>query len=115
MIVWDGSEEYLSVIGSESIEEEDQGSQISQFLAGFREGKTEQNSISGPSLLGYIKSLIGVRSVYIIVFLVAMLILIRHISKEEPLTVGTRDRDQVEHGTSSEAESSDYTPGDKQD
>uniref|UniRef100_A0A6N2MFC7 Thioredoxin domain-containing protein n=1 Tax=Salix viminalis TaxID=40686 RepID=A0A6N2MFC7_SALVM len=115
MIVWDGSEEYLSVIGSESIEEEDQGSQISQFLAGFREGKTERNSISGPSLLGYIKSLIGVRSVYIIVFLVAMFILIRHISKEEPLTVGTRDRDQAEHGTSSEAESSDYRPGDKQD
>jgi protein disulfide-isomerase A1 len=51
--------------------------------------------------------------VYIIVFLVAMLILIRHISKEEPLTVGTGD--QVEHATSSEAESSEYRPGDKQD
>jgi protein disulfide-isomerase A1 len=63
--------------------------------------------------MGYLNSLIGVRTVYIIVFLVAMLILIRHISKEEPLTVGTGD--QVEHATSSEAESSDYRPGDKQD
>ncbi|CAK7324843.1 unnamed protein product [Dovyalis caffra] len=113
MIVWDGGEDYFSVIGSESIEEEDQGSQISQFLAGYREGKTERNRVSGPSLLGYINSLIGVRTAYIIVFLVAMLFLIRHISKEEPLRVGTRD--EVERATSSEAESSEYRPGSKQD
>ncbi|KAL9382474.1 hypothetical protein Peur_025509 [Populus x canadensis] len=113
MIVWDGDEEYLSVIGSESIEEEDQGSQISQFLAGYREGRTERNRVSGPSLLGYISSLIGIRTVYIIVFLVAMLMFIQHISKEEPLRVGTRD--QADPGTSSEAESSEYRPEDKQD
>ncbi|KAG6737874.1 hypothetical protein POTOM_059405 [Populus tomentosa] len=113
MIVWDGDEEYLSVTGSESIEEEDQGSQISQFLAGYREGRTERNIVSGPSLLGYISSLIGIRTVYIIVFLVAMLMFIQHISKEEPLRVGTRD--QAEPVTSSEAESREYRPEDKQD
>eukprot|EP00258_Populus_trichocarpa_P013955 XP_002325550.2 protein disulfide-isomerase 5-2 [Populus trichocarpa] len=113
MIVWDGDEEYLSVIGSESIEEEDQGSQISQFLAGYRGGRTERNRVSGPSLLGYISSLIGIRTVYIIVFLVAMLMFIQHISKEEPLRVGTRD--QAEPATSSKAESSEYRPEDKQD
>ncbi|KAJ6696834.1 hypothetical protein OIU85_003211 [Salix viminalis] len=113
MIVWDGDEEYHSVIGSESIEEEDQGSQISQFLAGYREGRTERNRVSGPSLMGYINSLIGVKTVYIIVFLVAMLMFFQHITKEEPLRVGTRD--QAEHATSSEAESSDYRPGDKQE
>ncbi|KAH8480289.1 hypothetical protein H0E87_030520 [Populus deltoides] len=113
MIVWDGDEEYLSVIGSESIEEENQGSQISQFLAGYREGRTERNRVSGPSLLGYISSLIGIRTVYIIVFLVAMLMFILHITKEEPLRVGTRD--QAEPATSSKAESSEYRPEDKQD
>ncbi|XP_061944715.1 protein disulfide-isomerase 5-2-like [Populus nigra] len=113
MIVWDGDEEYLSVIGSESIEEEDQGSQISQFLAGYREGRTERNRVSGPSLLGYFSSLIGIRTVYIIVFLVAMLMFIQHITKEEPLRVGTRD--QAEPATSSKAESSEYRPEDKQD
>ncbi|KAJ6859099.1 protein disulfide-isomerase 5-2-like [Populus alba x Populus x berolinensis] len=113
MIVWDGDEEYLSVTGSESIEEEDQGSQISQFLAGYREGRTERNIVSGPSLLGYISSLIGIRTVYIIVFLVAMLMFVQHISKEEPLRVGTRD--QAEPVTSSEAERTGYRPEDKQD
>ncbi|KAG6738799.1 hypothetical protein POTOM_058421 [Populus tomentosa] len=113
MIVWDGDEEYLSVTGSESIEEEDQGSQISQFLAGYREGRTERNIVSGPSLLGYISSLIGIRTVYIVVFLVAMLMFIQHISKEEPLRVGTRD--QAEPVTSSEAERTGYRPEDKQD
>ncbi|KAJ6855523.1 protein disulfide-isomerase 5-2-like [Populus alba x Populus x berolinensis] len=113
MIVWDGDEEYLSVTGSESIEEEDQGSQISQFLAGYREGRTERNIVSGPSLLGYISSLIGIRTVYIIVLLVAMLMFIQHISKEEPLRVGTRD--QAEPVTSSEAERTGYRPEDKQD
>jgi protein disulfide-isomerase A1 len=51
--------------------------------------------------------------VYIIVFLVAMLMFILHITKEEPLRVGTRD--QAEPATSSKAESSEYRPEDKQD
>ncbi|KAH9757873.1 protein disulfide-isomerase 5-2 [Citrus sinensis] len=46
MVVWDGNENYLTVIGSESIDEEDQGSQISRFLEGYREGRTEQKKNS---------------------------------------------------------------------
>lgn len=102
MIVWDRSEEYFSVIGSESIGEEDQGSQITQFLEGYRAGRTIHNTISGPSFMGYISSLIGIRSVYIIVFLVAAFMIIRTIGKEEPLRVGTRD--QVDHASSSASE-----------
>lgn len=101
------------VIGSESIDEDDQGSQISRFLEGYREGRTEQKRIKGPSLLGYINSLIGVRSIYIIMFLLAMLMLIRSIGEEPPLRVGTRR--QAAHTTTSEAESSDETSGDKED
>lgn len=91
MVVWDGNEEYILVIGSESIDEGDEGSQITRFLEGFREGKIIVKGIGGPSLLGYINSLIGIRSVYIIVFVIAMIFLIRTINKEEPLRVGTRD------------------------
>ncbi|XP_059631937.1 protein disulfide-isomerase 5-2 [Cornus florida] len=92
MVVWDGNEEYFSVIGSESIDEEDKGSQITRFLQGYRDGSVIQKQISGPSLMGYINSLIGIRSVYIIVFVVAVIMLIQTINKEEPLRVGTRDQ-----------------------
>lgn len=91
MVVWDGNEEYILVIGSESIDEGDEGSQITRFLEGFREGRIIVKGIGGPSLLGYINSLIGIRSVYIIIFVIAMIFLIRTINKEEPLRVGTRD------------------------
>ncbi|XP_065882068.1 protein disulfide-isomerase 5-2 [Euphorbia lathyris] len=115
MVVWDGDEEYLSVIGSESIVKEDQASEISQFLKGYREGSTIQKRISGPSFMGFINSLISIRSVYILVFLVAILILILTVGKEEPLRVGTRDEAGAGLTASSGAESSEYRPEDKQD
>ncbi|KAK3033626.1 hypothetical protein RJ639_033751 [Escallonia herrerae] len=92
MIVWDGNEDYFSVVGSESLTDEDQGSQVTRFLEGYREGSVIQKQISGPSVMGYINSLIGIRTIYIIVFVVAVLMLIRTINKEEPLTVGTRNQ-----------------------
>lgn len=109
MVVWDGNEDYLTVIGSESIDEEDQGSQISHFLEGYREGRTEQKKIAGPSIFGFINSLIGIRSVYIIVFMVAMLMLLR--------TLGKDDEDQSEHARStvSRAENNEYGSGEKED
>lgn len=101
MIVWDGNEGYFLVIGSESIAEEDRGSQITQFIEGYRGGRVIEKQISGPSLIGYINSLIGIRSIYIIVFLVCVIMLIQHISKEEPLRVGTReDADNASSSTS---------------
>lgn len=92
MIVWDGDEQYFSVIGSDSISDEDQGSQVTQFLEAYRAGSVIQKQISGPSLMGFINSLIGIRSVYILVFVIAMIMLIRTIGKEEPLRVGTREQ-----------------------
>ncbi|KAK1371818.1 Thioredoxin domain-containing protein [Heracleum sosnowskyi] len=92
MIVWDGDEQYFSVIGSDSISDEDQRSQVTQFLEGYRSGSVIQKRISGPSLMGFIKSLIGIRSMYILVFVIAMIFLILTIGKEEPLRVGTREQ-----------------------
>ncbi|XP_042509521.1 protein disulfide-isomerase 5-2 [Macadamia integrifolia] len=82
MIVWNRNEEYFSVIGSESLDEEDQGSQITRFIEGYREGRTEKKSISGPSLMGFFNSVIGVRMVLTIIFLVAVLLLILTIGKD---------------------------------
>ncbi|XP_043703959.1 protein disulfide isomerase-like 5-2 [Telopea speciosissima] len=101
MIVWNRNEEYFSVIGSESLDEEDQGSQITRFIEGYREGRTEKKSISGPSLMGFFKSQIGIRLVFMIIFMVAVLILI--------LTIG-KDKEDDE-SSSTEA----YQPDDKED
>ncbi|RXH73670.1 hypothetical protein DVH24_016492 [Malus domestica] len=80
------------VNGSESIDEEDQASQVSQFLQGYKEGRI-------------IKKRIGVT------------MLIRSISKEddEPPVVHTAD--QIDHATSSstEAESREHRSGEKED
>ncbi|POO00210.1 DnaJ-like [Trema orientale] len=91
MVVWNRNEDFLTsevassfekvvrdflwgnltdVIGSESIDEEDQASQVSRFLEGYREGRTIETRISGPSVLGFINSLIGIKTVYLIVFVV---------------------------------------------
>lgn len=117
MVVWDGNEDFLTVIGSESIDEEDQGSQVSRFLEGYREGRTEQKKIAGPSIFGFINSLIGIRSVYIIVFMVAMLMLLRTLGKDddEPPRVGTSDQSEHARSTVSRAENDEYRSGEKED
>ncbi|KAL2497347.1 Protein disulfide-isomerase 5-2 [Abeliophyllum distichum] len=98
MIVWDGNKEYFSIIGSESIEETDIGTQISRFLEGYREGNVIQKRITGPSLIDFISSQMGIRLVFMIMFVVAVMILIFTIGKEEPLRGGSLD--QVDHGGS---------------
>ncbi|CAI9106225.1 OLC1v1005334C1 [Oldenlandia corymbosa var. corymbosa] len=99
MVIWDGNEEYLSVIGSESMKEVDQGSEITRFLEGYRQGSVIQKRISGPSFMGFINSLFGMRTVYILIFVVAMFILILTINKEEPQRAGTED--STDQGSSS--------------
>ncbi|KAK1299595.1 Protein disulfide-isomerase 5-2 [Acorus calamus] len=83
LVVWDGNEKYFLVEGLESLDEEDQGSQISRFLEGYRAGRTIEKTLSGPSFMGFINSLIGIRSVYILVFIVAVTMLIRHVTEDE--------------------------------
>lgn len=94
MVVWDGNEVYFSVIGSEKIESGDQGSQITLFLERYKDGKTIEKTF-GPSFFGYITSLLGMRTLYIVVFLVAVMFLIATIGKEEPSVVGGRDRSEL--------------------
>ncbi|KAL8059851.1 hypothetical protein ABFX02_03G113800 [Erythranthe guttata] len=92
MVVWDGDEQYSTVIGSESIEENDMGTQVSRFLEGYREGNVIQKQISGPTLVGFINSQFGVRIALILIFVVVVMAMILFMTKEEPLTVGTRNQ-----------------------
>ncbi|KAF5818306.1 putative Thioredoxin domain-containing protein [Helianthus annuus] len=95
MVVWDGNEVFFSVIDSESIDREDQGSQITLFLERYREGKVIEKAL-GASFVGYLSSLVGMRTVYILVFLVAVMFLIATIGKEESSDASTSVADNRE-------------------
>lgn len=104
MVVWDGNEVFFTVIDSENIHSEDQGSQITLFLERYREGKVIEKAL-GPSFVGYVTSLLGMRTVYIVIFLIAVMFLIATVGKEEPLRVGTRDTsDYAASGSTSGAD-----------
>lgn len=103
------------VIGSESITEVDQGSQITRFLEGYREGSVIQKNINGPSFMGFINSLMGTRSILIIIFLVGVFILILTIGKEEPLRVGTKDESDQHSSSTSSTPPDAHRTGDKED
>ncbi|XP_075108683.1 protein disulfide-isomerase 5-2 isoform X1 [Nicotiana tabacum] len=112
MIVWDGNEEYFSVIGSDSVEEEDEGSQITQFLQGYKEGSVIQKRITSDSYKALRNSMIGIGAV-ILVLVVLLVVTVMQSLKEEP------SRDQVDHPSSSAASPSEareaLRSGDKED
>lgn len=108
----------LKVVGVESLDEEDQGSQMSRFLEGYREGRTVQKKIGGPSLIGYINSLISIRTVYIIVFVVAVIMLIQNLNKQDETEAQKEQTKEDINDTissSRESESEQYRPEDKKD
>ncbi|KAM1120248.1 hypothetical protein ACFX2J_044152 [Malus domestica] len=117
MVVWDRMEEYITVNGSESIDEEDQASQVSQFIQGYKEGRIIKERIGGPSFASFMTSFIGIGTVYIMVFVVIVMMLIRSINKEDDESPVARTGDQVDHATSStvEAESREHRSGEKED
>ncbi|KAL0351370.1 UNVERIFIED_CONTAM: protein disulfide-isomerase 5-2 [Sesamum calycinum] len=100
MVVWDGDEEYYMVIGSESMNETDIGTQVSRFLEGYREGNVVTKSLAGPTLMGFLNSQIGVKIVLIFIFVALVMLMIFSMTKEEPLTVGTREQVDERSSTS---------------
>ncbi|XP_061366609.1 protein disulfide-isomerase 5-2 isoform X1 [Gastrolobium bilobum] len=117
MVVWNKSDDYLTVDGLESIEGEDQATLITKFLEGYKEGRTIKKSFSGPSLMRFINRSFDIRMVYIGVFVVAVLMLIQTFSKGGDDYHRVPNQDQVDHATSSvsEVESKEYKAGDKED
>lgn len=87
------------VIGSENIDEADMGTEVSRFLEAYREGSVIQKRISGPTLVGFINSQFGVKLALIFILVVVMMALILFMTKEEPLTVGTRDQSDDASGS----------------
>ncbi|KAJ1424919.1 Thioredoxin-like superfamily [Sesbania bispinosa] len=119
MVVWNKSDDYLAVDGSESIEGEDQATQITKFLEGYREGRTIKKTFSGPSLMRFIHRSFDIRMVYILVFVAAVLMLIQGLGKGGDEYQRVPNQDQVDHASSSstsQVESKEeYKPGDKED
>lgn len=70
-------------------------------------------------MIGFINSLISIRTVYLIVFVVAVLMLIQYMSSQSadvPQTRRTQARDEGGDGSAAESESHrGYQPGDKED
>lgn len=83
LLVWDRNEEYELVDGSERLEEGDQASQISQFLEGYRAGRTTKKKVSGPSFMGFLNSLVSMNSLYILIFVIALLVVMVYFAGQD--------------------------------
>lgn len=83
MAVWDGNEEYFNVIDSESIGEDDQGSEITRFLEGYKEGRTVSKKISGPSFMQFLNSMMGFKLIFLVVFIIAVMMIIHTLGKND--------------------------------
>ena len=109
----------FQVDGFESIEgeDQDQATLISKFIEGYREGKTIQKKISGPSLMRFIHRSFDVRMVYILVFMVAVMMILSTFNKGGDEYHRVPNQDQVSHASSSasEVEGKEYKAGDKED
>lgn len=119
ILVWDRNDEYQLVEGSESLDDfEDQRSQVSRFLEGFREGRTITKGISGPSLIGFINSLVGMKAVYLIVFLVAFFMVIQKLAKQGDDVRFVRQTQSEAEGVNPSSKGTDqraYQSSDKED
>lgn len=74
---------FIQVIDSESIGEEDQGSDITRFLEGYKQGKTVSKRISGPSFIQFLNSMVGFKLIFIFVFVVAVILMIQTIGRSD--------------------------------
>ncbi|WOL11942.1 protein disulfide isomerase-like 5-2 [Canna indica] len=119
LLVWDGNEEYHVVVGSESLDDDDQESQISRFLEGYKEGRTMKLKMTSFSVFGYISSVTGIRTIYLVVILVAIVIAIIVISiRSADATPVRRTQGESEGGdagVSQPKSSENYQPRDKED
>ncbi|MED6111023.1 Protein disulfide-isomerase 5-2 [Stylosanthes scabra] len=120
LVVWDKSDEYLSVVGFESIEEEDQATQISKFIEGYREGKTITKQISGPSFMRALHRSFDVRLVYILVGIVAVIMILQTFlvkGSDEYQRVPNQVQATTTQASSSvsEVENKEYKAGEKED
>lgn len=110
----------MKVEGLERLEEEDQASQVSQFLKGYREGKTIKMMVKGHSFKDFMNSIMGIGLVLVIVVMVSVLVAIIYLAGETGDGTQTRhSRPEDEPGykpisNSSEGTSEGYR-GDKED
>lgn len=75
-----------------------------------------KTKISGPSVFGFINSLVGIKLVFLMVFVVAVIMLIQTIKgDEEPLRIGNRDQAGQSSGSIPDDVSGEHRSGEKED
>ncbi|KAF7820080.1 protein disulfide-isomerase 5-2 [Senna tora] len=117
MVIWDGSEEYLSVIGSESIDGDDKATQITKLLEGYREGKTIRKNLGGPSLMRVMSRTFDGRTLYVFVVVIAILVFLQIFCRGDDEYQRVPNQEQVDQSSNSvlKTESEEYKPGDKEE
>ncbi|CAL0303077.1 unnamed protein product [Lupinus luteus] len=118
MIIWDKNDEYLSVVGSESIDGEDEATLINKFVKGYREGRTTKKRTSGPSLMKAMNRTFNLKMVLIFVFVMTVMILIQlFFSKGSGEYQRVPTQNHAAHASSSvkEVESKEYKSAEKED
>ncbi|PKA57352.1 Protein disulfide isomerase-like 5-2 [Apostasia shenzhenica] len=120
ILVWHRNEEYQLVEGFESLDDnDDQGTQVSWFLEGYRQGRTTKKRISEPSFMGFLQSLFGTKTVYLIVVVVGFLMLIPKLTNRRENTHYRRQShsraEDVSNASPENASQQDYRPGKKED
>jgi protein disulfide-isomerase A1 len=106
------------VEGIERLEEEDQVSQVSRFLEGYKEGKTIKMMVKSQTFQGFMK-IMGVGLVLVIVVMVSVVVAIIYLARETDGTQTRLSRPEDEPGYkpisgSSEGAGEGYR-GDKED
>ncbi|KAH7444858.1 hypothetical protein KP509_02G094300 [Ceratopteris richardii] len=76
-IVWDGDSTYFMSAENYDFGGENSESYITFFLQEYKEGKVKKLSMKGPSFTDFLWSLIGIRSVYILVVITAVIFLVQ--------------------------------------
>ncbi|KAK1275540.1 Protein disulfide-isomerase 5-2 [Acorus gramineus] len=116
MVVWGGTEEYFLVKGLEILDEDDQGSQISRFLEGYRTGRTIKMKLGAPSVMGVMKSLFGLRTLYtIVVILVALVMLIKRVARDKAGKKAESETANADVSDSKSEDNKENRPEDKED
>ncbi|KAH9624007.1 hypothetical protein KSS87_007023 [Heliosperma pusillum] len=95
------------VIDSDRIGEDDQGSQVTQFLEGYKDGRTVLKKISGPSFMQFLNSMVGFKLIIIIVFAIAVMMMFQF--------VGNNEEDRPNRPPSRPVSSEVERPSDKED
>jgi len=112
MVIWNGLEDYYISEDLESLDGDDQFSQLSLFLQEHRDGKLVHKRLSGPSVMSF---LMQRTTIYMLVIVLLVFALLMYMALQSPPdTYPTRPRENVS-GSPSDESKEEYRPSVKED